>query len=298
MQNPKGLKLLFIINPVSGGRQKNDWEASIRDFFRERPEHIEFFLMSGKDDTVSIKHHIETIQPDRVVAVGGDGTVKMLATLLKETGLPLGILPAGSANGMAKELQIPLEVEEALKVILDGACRQLDLIRINEEHICIHLSDFGLNAMLVKYFEQSKGRGMWGYGKAAFRVLLQKQMMHINIRMDAGEIRRKAFMLVIANAQTYGTGAIINPDGEIDDGIFEVIVVRKLNVLELFKMLVSHKPFHPDRIEVFHTRNLELNLKRRAYLQVDGEYLGRQANLTARIMPRVLHVMLPPSRMG
>jgi len=293
MQNPCSLKIFFVINPVSGGKEKHDWEASIREFFKEKPHVTEFYLLTGNNDKISIQHHLERSRPDRVVAVGGDGTIKMLAELLKETSLPLGILPAGSANGMAKALNIPLDIEEALEVIINGECSKIDIIKINEEELCMHLSDVGLNALLVKNFEGSKSRGMWGYSKAIFKVLWKTPLMYATIKTDKEEVRRKAFMIVVANAHTYGTGAIINPDGELDDGLFEVIVIRRLHLFELFKMLVTHKAFRPDRIEIFQTKNLELTLKRKAYFQVDGEYLGRRSSIKARILPKIIHVMLP-----
>jgi diacylglycerol kinase (ATP) len=296
MQNQAQLKIMFVINPISGGKEKHDWESSIRGFFKDKAHSMEFYLLTGKDDRSSIQHHIDRIQPDRVVAVGGDGTVKMLANILKETPIPLGILPAGSANGMARELQVPLQPEQALDVIINGECRKLDLIKINEEEICLHLSDLGLNALLVKYFEQSNKRGMWGYGKAVFKVLWNKPLMYLTIKTDNEEIRRKAFMVVIANAQTYGTGAIINPDGQLNDGQFEIVVVRKLNLFELFKMLITHKPFDERRIEVFKTKTVEIHLKRKGYLQVDGEYLGKAICVKARILPRIVTLVLPPEK--
>lgn len=296
MQNPAQLKILFVINPVSGGKEKHDWEASIRTFFKDKPHSMEFYLLKGKDDKSSIQHHIDRIKPDRVVAVGGDGTVKLLADLLKETPVALGILPAGSANGMARELKVPLQTEEALDIIINGECRKLDLIKINEEEICLHLSDVGLNALLVKNFEQSKKRGMWGYGKAVFKVLWKKTLIYVNIKTDKEQIRRKAFMIVIANAQTYGTGAIINPDGKLNDGQFEIVIVRKLHLFELFKMLISHKPFHEKRIEVFQTKTVEMHMKRKAYFQVDGEYIGKTICVKARILPQIVNVVLPPEK--
>jgi diacylglycerol kinase (ATP) len=296
MQNHDRLKILFVINPVSGGKEKHDWEASIRDFFKDKPHATEFYLLTGKDDKISLQHHIERIQPHRVVAVGGDGTVKMLADMLKETSISLGILPAGSANGMARELKLPLDTQEALNVITSGVSKKLDLIKINEEEICLHLSDIGLNALLVKYFEGSKGRGMWGYGKAIFKVLWRKPLMYVTIKTDDKEIKRKAYMVVVANAQTYGTGAIINPEGKLNDGLFEIVVVRKLNLIELVKMLTTHQPFHPNRIEVFRTKNVEMNLKRKAYFQVDGEYLGKTICIKARILPQIVNVMLPEEK--
>lgn len=292
MHNNGGLKLLFIINPVSGGKEKHDWEASIREYFKELPHAIEFYVLTGTSDKISIKKYIDTIKPDRVVAVGGDGTVKLLAEMLKETPIPLGILPAGSANGMAKELGIPLKVDEALDVITGGLAKKIDLIRINEEEICIHLSDVGLNAMLVKYFEKSN-RGLWGYGRAVFRILWQKQKLRFSIQTDNEQVKRKAYMVVLANARKYGTGANINPEGNIADGLFEIVVVRKLNVFEILKALFTNKSFHPDRIEVFSTRQAEVRVQRRAYFQVDGEFLGKTNFVKARILPQILTIMVP-----
>jgi YegS/Rv2252/BmrU family lipid kinase len=293
MQNKEALKLLFIINPVSGGKEKHDWEASIREYFKDKFHLSEFYLLTGKDDKRSVQHYIETIKPDRVVAVGGDGTVKMVAELLKETLTPLGIVPAGSANGMAKELGIPSIVEEALDIIVEGESKKIDVIKINEEEICIHLSDIGLNAMLVKYFEHSKGRGMWGYGKAIFRVLWEKQKMRVMIKTDEASVKRKAYMVTLANARKYGTGANINPDGNIADGKFEVVVVRRLNVFEIIKAIFTDRSFHPQRIEVFSTKNLEMEILRKAYFQVDGEYRGKIASIKARILPQIINVMVP-----
>ena len=87
MQKDSPEKILFVINPVAGGKEKQDWEASIREFFKDLPHSIEIFLLTGKDDTVSIKHHIETLQPQKVVAVGGDGAIKMVAEILGKSQL-------------------------------------------------------------------------------------------------------------------------------------------------------------------------------------------------------------------
>ena len=292
MHNQEALKLFFIINPVSGGKEKHDWEASIREYFRDRVHNMEFYLLCGTGDKISIQGYIDRIKPDRVVAVGGDGTVKMLAEMLKETPIPLGIIPAGSANGMATELGIPLNIEDALNVIINGSCIKIDLIRINEEEICIHLSDVGMNAMLVKYFEKSK-RGLWGYGRAIFKILWQKQKLKLTIKTDDAEIKRFAYMVVLANARKYGTGANINPDGNISDAKFEVVIVRKLNVLEILKAIFTDKSFHPKRIEVLSTRHVELHVHRKAYFQVDGEFMGKTNSVTARILPSILNIMVP-----
>ena len=97
----KSLKILFVVNPIAGGKEKKDWETAIREFFKESPCVIEFFIQTGENDKASIKRHIDLLQPEVIAAVGGDGTVKMVAELVKETDMRLGIIPAGSANGLA-----------------------------------------------------------------------------------------------------------------------------------------------------------------------------------------------------
>jgi YegS/Rv2252/BmrU family lipid kinase len=293
MHNQSVLKLLFIINPVSGGKEKNDWEASIREYFKEKTHQTEFFLLTGTGDETSILHHLERVKPDRVIAVGGDGTIKMMAELLKDRNIPLGIVPAGSANGMAKELSIPLNVEEALRVIIEGRVQKIDAILLNNQETCIHLSDIGLNALLVKYFENSKKRGMWGYSKGVFRVLWEKQLMYVTVKTSQKTFIRRAYMVVLANAKTYGTGAIINPEGRLDDGLFEVVLIRRLNLWELLKMLITHHPFNPECVEVLSVREVELNVKKKAYFQVDGEYLGKTKVVQAKILPQAITVILP-----
>ncbi|RYY39325.1 MAG: diacylglycerol kinase family lipid kinase [Chitinophagaceae bacterium] len=296
MQKEGQFRVLFVINPVSGGKAKTDWEEQIRATIRDSVHEMEFFLLTGDDDESSVRHHIERVQPDRVVAVGGDGTVKLVAGLLRDTNIPLGILPAGSANGMARELELPLDPEGALRVVLEGTPKPIDLISINEDDICIHLSDLGLNAMLVKYFEGSSKRGMWGYGRAVLRVLWQKQKMRAIVRTDKELVRRGAYMIVLANARKYGTGANINPEGDVSDGLFEVVILRRLNLIEILKALFTNRSFDSAKIEVLHARTVEIETRKHAYFQVDGEYRGKTTRVEARILPHAVQVLVPGKR--
>ncbi len=150
MQPSSSLNILFIINPTSGGRKKIKWEPIIRNYFKQLSYQIDFFIMKGKGDSSSIRHWIKKLSPQKVVAVGGDGTVSMVAEQLIGTSIPLGILRGGSANGMATELQIPVNSSRAIETILNGEEQKCDVLKINDKEICIHLSDIGLNATAGK----------------------------------------------------------------------------------------------------------------------------------------------------
>ncbi|MBP1652105.1 MAG: diacylglycerol kinase catalytic region [Bacteroidetes bacterium] len=287
------MRLLFVINPVSGGKKKADHATLIRNFFKERAETIEICIFDGPASAQELKKTIQHWHPDRVVAVGGDGTVKAVASHLLHTQIPMGIIPAGSANGMAAELSIPTEFEKAMEIILEGKVQVIDAIRINQQEICIHLGDLGLNALLVKNFEQRGIRGKLGYALSSIKTLWQKQSLQVQIRNAEVHLSRVAFMIVLANARRYGTGVNINPDGNLSDGLFEVVIIRRLSLWELLKMIRRFKPFDPRKTEVIQADQVTIMTRRKAHFQVDGEYLGKISSVKAEIMAKALQVLVP-----
>jgi diacylglycerol kinase (ATP) len=291
--NQESAKLLFVINPVSGANNKTDWAAEIRQYFKDSPHELAIVLLSGKNDALTVYDKIKTWQPHKVIAVGGDGTIKLAAEQMVGTDIPLGIVPAGSANGLAAELKLPSGLKEALDVVMKGVVKKTDLIKINDREICIHLSDMGLNAKVVKYYAMGGVRGKWGYAKAILRVLWQRQLIKTELQINGQKLVRYAFMIVLANSRTYGTGAIINPNGDIGDGKFEVVIVKELSVWELLKMMITHKPFDPRKIEILRTEEVSISIRRRAYFQVDGEYRGKLTLVRAKILPAAVGLIFP-----
>jgi diacylglycerol kinase family enzyme len=179
-----------------------------------------------------------------------------------------------------------------MDIILHQFTMPVSMIRINTE-LCIHLSDIGFNAFVIKKFESGKGRGMWGYFKAAWQVLLNHSKMQAKLFVNNRQITRKASMIVIANATRYGSGALINPLGRLDDDVFEVILVKKISFMELFKMVVTHKSYDPRKTELFQTSSLQIQSRHKAHFQVDGEYIGKTYKVDATIIPGALTVIVP-----
>ncbi len=287
------IDILFILNPISGGKNKTNWQPIVNDYFKSKSQKIYFFILTGTDDAASIREHIEKTAPQKIVAIGGDGTVSLVAKQLLNSSIPMGILRGGSANGMATELNIPEDPKLQMEIILNGNMRKCDVIKINDKDICLHLSDFGLNARIVKYFDKSSFRGMWAYGRVFIKILLQRKLFDAHIVADNLDLKIHAYMIVIANATKYGTGAVINPDGKIDDGKFELVVVRKISLIEFFKMFLSSKSFNPKKVEIFQTTKTEITIKKPIHFQVDGEYKGKINELKAAIMPSALNVIVP-----
>ena len=285
------LNLLFIINPVSGSKRKTEWAPVISEYFKTLPHQIELCVLTGTNDEDLIRQKIKDCSPDRVVAVGGDGTISLVAKQLLNTRMVLGILQGGSANGMATELDISAVHKTALDTILNGTVRSIDVVRINDEDISLHLSDIGLNARIINLFDRSSKRGMWVYARFFFKVLWQKKLVKVHIKADGLNRTAPVYMIVIANATKYGTGAVINPDGRLDDGKFELVIVHTISLIELTKMFLSNRSFNPEKVEIFQTTKATITTKKKIHFQVDGEYKGKVNAVQAAIMPAALRVV-------
>src|SRR5205085_4410719 len=120
-----------------------------------------------------------------------------------------------------------------------------------------------------------------------------KRLMDVTIQTNKEEIKRKAFMVVIANASKYGTGALINPEGNLDDGLFEIIVVRRINFFSILKMFLQFKRFNPEKVELFQASSASFTTAKKVHFQVDGEYLGRVTKVKAEILRSQLRLILP-----
>jgi diacylglycerol kinase (ATP) len=288
-------RILFVVNPNSGNKDFA-WADLIHKNFDAEDTGIEILELEEDTDPKIISGKIADFAPQKVVAVGGDGTIKLVAELiLDKPEIALGIIPAGSANGLAKELNIPLKIEEALDLCKSDHKKTIHLVKINGE-LCIHLSDVGFNAYMIKLFEEQERRGMWGYIKASWKTLWQHDKMAVRVKTDEGVIIRQAAMIVIANATRYGSGALINPDGKLDDNKFEVVIVRTVSFSEIFKMMVTHKRYDPAKTEVFKCTQLSIESNKALHFQVDGEYLGKVKKVDAEILHAGFNVIVPEEK--
>lgn len=286
-------KVLFVINPKSGTAREN----TLRELISEQGESQDFdfqiYNMTGNDEA-RIRTEIKRFNPSIVAAAGGDGTMKMMAGVLANTKTTLAVIPYGSANGMAKELQIP-DIDFALELLSQGKKKKIDLIEINKE-ICMHLADVGLNARVVKRFEKDPKRGKLTYAKHLFGEMFFLKSYRFQITYDDKIIRRKGVSITFANATKYGTGAVINPHGIIDDGKFELVIVKPFPRIKLlsiaWKMFVGS--LHTsDYVEIIPCSNATVISNRKTTLQVDGEVIGKVKEINLSVMPKALTVLVP-----
>lgn len=297
--NPPKQKTIFLINPISGGCNKSVFINSLASYALRYNFDYEILLTSGKNDLMHLRNLIRRISPEIVVAVGGDGTVLLAASALMHTEMSLGIVPFGSANGMATELKIPKNAAQAMAVIFEGTTMRIDSLKVAHRYNCIHIGDMGLNAKVVKRFEADSRRGLFGYTKQFFREILCSRSVRTVIITEHGRYVNNVHMIAFANAQKYGTGAVLNPLGKLNDGYFELCLIKSLSLMALFHIIalftrrkpISGSPY----MQIIRCKEARIILrnKKKLTVQVDGELIGQYSKLHIGIEHKCLKVSVP-----
>jgi diacylglycerol kinase (ATP) len=290
-------KMLFVINPGSGRKNKKQDKAlgSISDFCYKNKLPFETYLTMGKDDHDEIRKIIADFNPESVVAVGGDGTVNLVSSLILNSGTSLGIIPAGSANGLAKDLGIPLRLEQALEVIRDGQIHAIDTLSINGNN-CFHISDFGYNARIVRRFASSSLRGKILYLWFGLIEFFSLKPFHYLLEHDGQKLEGDAFMIIITNANKSGANVNVNPLGENDDGFFEISIFKpffKLKFPVILYRLLNNTIYKSKYNIVLHCREAAINNIENTSVHIDGEPVELSKMIRVKILPKALKVIVP-----
>lgn len=278
-------EFLLIINPISGTvPDKSEMVAKIKNAIENHHGRLKVWETSGKDDQEKILAMLKEEPVDAILVGGGDGTVKMVAEVTMDLDQRIGIIPMGSANGLATSLEI-IGLEEAIEAVTHGEEMKMDAIRINGG-LSLHLSDFGFNASLIKKFEDGGERGMLSYFKSSLAQLFDIQPYRFEISIDAKSEVIEAKMLVIANGNKYGTGALINPVGNINDGIFEIIALNPHGFEDIVRLSVAmfRGNLHEmESVRIWSASKAVVRNLDQADFQIDGELLGKVDKVSVEI---------------
>lgn len=282
--------ILLVVNPISGDTDKDNLVQKIEHRVAQENITLKTYYTTGDRDVEEITELLNSFEAHRVLVAGGDGTIKLLAETLRHQDIPLGILPTGSANGLAHDLGISEVLDEAIEIALGDKLRKIDAICI-ENDLCLHIADLGLNAELIRNYENSQIRGKIGYALQSIPTLIQSEMpFSFEITTDQGTVHQEGILLGIANASHYGTGAQVNPDGKMDDGKFEVLVFKKLDMIDIAQTLRQEPQLDADFMEYITTTRVKVRCQQPIPFQIDGEYYGETNQVEAYILPNYLQV--------
>ncbi len=268
-------QILILINPISGTsnkdylpeiiRQQIDtsvFDLSIR--FTQRPNHAYQLAKEASDKGFY-----------GVVAIGGDGTVNETASALCNTDTALGIIPNGSGNGLARHLNIPLSIPDALKIINDRNIGQYDYCTANR-HPFFCTCGVGFDAQVSAKFAKNGKRGPLSYVKSALSEYLKYRSQSYKIITPDGIITEKAFIIACGNASQYGNNAYITPNADMQDGLIDVTVILPITPFDtaILGILLFSKHIDQDtNIISFRTPSLTIQRDKPGIMHLDGETL-------------------------
>jgi YegS/Rv2252/BmrU family lipid kinase len=286
-------KVLLVVNPISGDVDKDEILNTVIEKAHSENYDLRIYSTTGQDDLSTIKTMVLELRPERVLVAGGDGTISLVAEAVRDIDVIFAIIPAGSANGLAADFGLPSSLADAIDVAFGDNVVGIDAVCINNE-ISLHLSDIGLNALLVKNYEKSDTRGKLGYAKEMLKTLSEHENFNVKITTELGVIETEALIVIIANARKYGTGVSINPLGNMSDGFFELVIAKKLDFIETAKILTGNTDFNPEILQIISVQKAVIECTDKdAYFQIDGEYKGMVKHLEAHIIKDYVKVAIP-----
>ncbi|CAM4045969.1 diacylglycerol/lipid kinase family protein [Gillisia hiemivivida] len=283
-------KILLVVNPISGSFDKANLIKTVETQLANININIQVYETQGEEDKIAISNLIKEHKPERILVAGGDGTIQLVAKVLKDFDLVLGILPAGSANGFAINLDLPYDLNEQIKIAVGSKIFTVDTLELNGE-MCLHISDLGINAELIRHYEHSNFRGMFGYFLQSFPTLFKSNYPYKFI-IEANNYKyvKKGVLLAIANANKFGTGANINPHGKLNDGKFEVLIFKKLSLFQIIKTLFKNTKMDSNFVEAISTEEAIITCKKPIAFQIDGEFIGKRKEVKVKVSDKKLKI--------
>jgi len=287
--------ILFIINPISGGKGKLRIPDFIDKYLDKDRFNANFVFSEYVGHASELADEAAGKNFDVIVAAGGDGTINEIATMVLKHKITLGILPLGSGNGLARFLNIPKNLQQAIKVINNFKTDNIDTAEFNGKCF-FNLAGMGFDAYLSAAFSKDKKRGLLGYVKLGFQEVFNYKPEHYIINIDDRVVEREAFAISIANSSQYGNDVFISPHASVKDGLLDVCIIKpfplfKLPVLSY--VMLKGTAETSDMIEIIRGKNIKIHRKQAGPVHVDGEPLQMGENIAVNINPLSLNVIVP-----
>ena len=301
-----------IVNPRAADRRAERRWPELRPQMEAVLGALEVYQTTAPGHAIELTRKALGQGARTVIAVGGDGTVSEVVngffdgTQPVAAGVVLGIIPLGTGSDLCRTRGLPLEERAALEVIRRGATRRIDLERARFEtlegrpgqRLGVNITSFGMGGLVAA---RANRASKWLGGKALFqwttlRTALTFRGNTVRLRLDGRELPPvKITNVAVGNAQFHGAGMWACPRAVVDDGLLDVTVFRYLSLLEIvgaFPRLYNGKIYEHPKVEFHRARRVEATAEEPAYLEVDGEPVGRLP-LEITVLPQALTVCVP-----
>jgi diacylglycerol kinase (ATP) len=287
--------ILFIINPISGGKSKAGLPGIIDGQLDRSQFSPNYAFTEYAGHAAEIAEEALQKSFDVIVAVGGDGTINEIASVVKKYGKTLGIVPFGSGNGLARFLKIPMDTRKAIQLLNNYTVKCIDTAVFNGKDF-YNIAGVGFDAHISSVFASDKGRGLAGYVRLGLKEVLRYKPAHYKINIDGKIFERKAYAVSIANSSQYGNNAYISPHASVTDGLLDVCIIKAFPIYKLPLLafyVFGKKTDQTEMVEIIQGKDIQILRAEEGAVHIDGEPFFMNKEIKVYIEPLSLNVIVP-----
>jgi YegS/Rv2252/BmrU family lipid kinase len=290
----EGMPLALLVNPSSAGGKTLKLLPQVEQALDAR--RIDFRVQRTKNLEHGAEQALRAVEAGEVpVVMSGDGLLGAVGGAMAGSDTPLGIIPGGRGNDLARVLGVPGDPESAIATLLSGHSRRIDVGEANGKRF-LGIVSVGFDSEANRRANETHFlRGNLVYAYAAIRTLVGWKPARFTIRVDDERIRLTGYSISVANSKAFGGGMYIAPNAELDDGEFDIVAIGEVGKLRFAGNLPKvFKGTHvdEDEVRVFRAPHLELSASKPFPVYADGEHLT-DLPATLRVLPHALSVLVP-----
>jgi len=290
------MRLIILFNPKAGRGKAPQVLREALEVMRRQGVELEVQESRDAQHLMALARQAAAEKPDAIVSLGGDGTLHYVMNGIMGSEIPLGVIPCGSGNDLAKGLGIPTQARAAAETLCAGNIRRVDLGQVgNTFYGCI--AGAGFDSVVTQYANERVRRlgGAWAYAWSILRCLRSYRPTPLRVVSDTQQFSGEVIFAVVGNNVSYGGGIHLTPRAKLDDGLLDVCIVPYIGKLELLRWVPrayrGEHLKHP-RILYFQARKVSLSSTSHLELFGDGEFM-QELPATIEIIPRALPVIVP-----
>lgn len=290
-------KILFIVNPISGHHDKSNFPTIVENLIdKDKYDYsIAFTKYGGHAKELTMNAIADGF--DDIVAVGGDGTINEVATTMTGHEQTFAIVPYGSGNGLARHLHLPLKPEKIITEIINkGIKSKIDTAKVNDVPY-ISIAGVGFDALIADYFAKDPNRGFKTYVKFITEEYPRFKEGSYTLILDDNEtIECKAMFIAFANSNQFGYNAKVSPHASLNDGLLDVCIFKKPNLLEVgfvAERLMTSRIDKTHFVDIHKASKIKVIREKDEVVNIDGEAVMMSKDVTVEINKLSLNILLP-----
>lgn len=286
--------LFFIIN----GRLSTKKIEKIISFSKEifGAESCTFLITQKANETTSLAYQAIEKNASAIISVGGDGTLHEVLQAIADKKIPLGIIPMGSGNGLARQLNIELKIEKALRQLKESKIISIDIGKLNNRYF-INSLGFGFDAKVCQDIQSASFRGLKMYVYYFIKNYFSYQPKLFSLKINDEQFEDDYFIISIANGKQFGYNFNIAPEASLNDGLFDIILIKKMNLWQGMKFIINSwqkKNTLSSKISYKKAKQLSI-VTNEKIVQCDGDAFEENAPFEITFSSHQLQVIIPKS---